>query len=189
MTGRPVPQTGRCTLWCQVEEGLLLVIACLRHEMRVASSSKGATCPIPHPSMKASLVMPLTLDYFLPASDQDAPSATLFLITFLSILPTLVLGIWSTMTKVSGMPHLEMSPSCTNFSRNLRRSVDKRVSACSDFGTTIASGLSPHFSSGTPTTATSETASCWLIRLSRYNEEIHSPPVLMTSFKRSVICT
>ncbi len=37
------------------------------------------------------------------------------LITFLSIFPTLVLGIWSTILITSGIPHLEMVPSATNF--------------------------------------------------------------------------
>ena len=52
--------------------------------------------------------------------------------------------------------------------------------------TTVASGRSPHFSSGTPTTDAS-TTSGWAIRsFSSSTEEIHSPPDLITSLARSV---
>ena len=52
--------------------------------------------------------------------------------------------------------------------------------------TTEASGRSPHFSSGTPTTVASWIEG-WPIRaFSRSTEEIHSPPDLMTSLERSV---
>ena len=52
--------------------------------------------------------------------------------------------------------------------------------------TTVASGRSPHRSSGTPTTLASTTSGCAISVFSSSTEEIHSPPDLMTSLDRSV---
>ena len=52
--------------------------------------------------------------------------------------------------------------------------------------TTVASGRSPHFSSGTPTTQASSTSGWAISAFSSSTEEIHSPPDLITSLARSV---
>ncbi len=53
--------------------------------------------------------------------------------------------------------------------------------------TTKAFTVSPHFSSGTPITATSATAGCENRASSTSMEETFSPPEIITSFLRSVI--
>jgi hypothetical protein len=53
--------------------------------------------------------------------------------------------------------------------------------------TTSALMVSPHFSLGTPMTATSATAGCEKSTSSTSIEETFSPPVMMTSFLRSLI--
>ncbi len=50
----------------------------------------------------------------------------------------------------------------------------------------MASGRSPHLSSGTATTAASATSGWDISAFSSSTEEIHSPPDLMTSLARSV---
>jgi hypothetical protein len=51
----------------------------------------------------------------------------------------------------------------------------------------VASGRSPHLSSGTATTAASTTFEWPISRFSNWTEEIHSPPDLITSLARSVM--
>ncbi len=53
--------------------------------------------------------------------------------------------------------------------------------------TTSAMTISPHFSSGTPMTATSATAGCENSASSTSIDDTFSPPVMMTSFLRSEI--
>ena len=53
----------------------------------------------------------------------------------------------------------------------------------------MASGRSPHFSSGTPITAASATAGWAISAFSSSIDEIHSPPDLITSLARSVSVT
>src|SRR5271157_2288077 len=105
--------------------------------------------------------------------------------TFLSILPTLVFGMSSVTTTRSGTPYFDSSPRETKPMRWARTWSVSTVSFSR--GTTIASGRSDHFRSGTPITAAS--AICGICRSmsSTSTEEIHSPPVLITSFSRSVI--
>ncbi len=55
--------------------------------------------------------------------------------------------------------------------------------------TTISSGRSSHFGCGTPMTAASATAGWPMAAFSSSIELIHSPPDLMTSLRRSMICT
>src|SRR5271166_6228163 len=105
--------------------------------------------------------------------------------TFLSILPTLVLGISSTTTTRSGTPYFDSSPRETKPIRCARTWSDSTVS--SPRSTTMASGRSDHFGSGTPITATSATCGICRSMSSRSSEDTHSPPVLSTSFSRSVI--
>ena len=56
------------------------------------------------------------------------------------------------------------------------------------FSTTTSSGRSSHFGCVTPITAASATLGWPTARFSRSIEEIHSPPDLITSLARSVIC-
>ncbi len=61
------------------------------------------------------------------------------------------------------------------------------VAVAPSASTTSALIVSPHFSSGTPITATSATAG-WLNRQSSTSiDETFSPPVMITSFLRSLI--
>ena len=101
--------------------------------------------------------------------------------TFLSNLPTLVFGISLTNAHRSGTHQRgTLSPS------QEASSSAEPSSPC--FKTTHARGRSSQRGSGTATTAASKTAGCAIRAFSRSTEEIHSPPVLMTSFVRSVIC-
>ena len=58
-----------------------------------------------------------------------------------------------------------------------------------DFRTTHASGRSCQRGSGTPMTLASTTSGCAIKWFSSSTELIHSPPDLITSLARSVICT
>ena len=60
--------------------------------------------------------------------------------------------------------------------------------SCPGTSTTQASGRSSQRSSGTATTAASRTAGWAISWFSSSTELIHSPPDLMTSLLRSVIC-
>src|SRR6266436_5776058 len=63
----------------------------------------------------------------------------------------------------------------------------RSVACCPGRRTTRALMVSPHFSSGTPMTATSATAGCWKRQSSTSIDETFSPPVMMTSFFRSAM--
>src|ERR1017187_2900183 len=100
--------------------------------------------------------------------------------TFLSNLPTLVLGMVSKNVQFSGNHHL-----ATRSAKKSRNSSGLAV--MSGRSTTQHSGRSCHFSSGTATTAASKTAGWAIMVLSRVTELIHSPPDLMTSLVRSLM--
>ncbi|CAM5634386.1 hypothetical protein SPURM210S_01328 [Streptomyces purpurascens] len=110
-----------------------------------------------------------------------SPSAYCLRSTFLSNLPTLVFGTASMTVQRSGSCHLAIWPS----SARKARSVSK-VAVAPSLRTTVARGRSPHFSSGTATTAASDTSGWAMSAFSRSTDEIHSPPDLMTSLARSV---
>lgn len=99
--------------------------------------------------------------------------------TFLSNLPTLVFGTDSMTVHRSGSCHLATEPA-----RNSRSSVKPVVAP--SLRTTVASGRSPHLSSGTATTAASATSGWDISAFSSSTLEIHSPPDLITSLARSV---
>lgn len=80
------------------------------------------------------------------------------LISFLLIFPTLVFGISLLITIFFGTPYFGITPFSTYF---IQKSwISFSVTSKPPFNITIARGTSPHFSSGTPTTATSLTPSC-----------------------------
>src|SRR5450631_146565 len=109
--------------------------------------------------------------------------------SLLLIFPTLVLGMLSMKMIFPGMPYFEMTPLSAN---TLRWSliIASLMPFASDARlTTSASGRSPHFSSLTPMTAASATPAHCEIKSSICSDETHSPPVLITSLIRSVICT
>ena len=98
---------------------------------------------------------------------------------FLSNLPTLVLGTSSMNAHRSG--------TCQCAILAARKSCSTAASTvASGTRTTVASGRSPHFGSGTPTTEASMTSGWAMRAFSRSTELIHSPPDLMTSLARSV---
>src|SRR5271165_4632321 len=105
--------------------------------------------------------------------------------TFLSSLPTLVLGSTSRKTMRSGTPYFEMTPLAAKSWRCVLISASLTCRPGST--TTTASGRSVHFGSGTPITAASTTPGCFRIRSSKSSDDTHSPPVLITSLMRSVI--
>ena len=101
--------------------------------------------------------------------------------TFLSNFPTLVLG-------TSGM-NAQRSGSCHFATRSARNARSVSASSVAPSRTTTdASGRSCQRSSGTATTAASSTSGCAISWFSNSTELIHSPPDLMTSLVRSVIC-
>src|SRR6266481_6498032 len=108
--------------------------------------------------------------------------------SFLLILPTLVLGMPSTKMIFSGMPYFEMMPLSANPLRWSLMTVSLTPSPSTRL-TTSASGRSPHRSSLTPITAASATPAHCEIRSSICSDDTHSPPVLITSLIRSVMCT
>src|SRR3984893_1334436 len=109
--------------------------------------------------------------------------------SFLLILPTLVLGISSMKRILSGMPYFEMMPLSANTLRWSLMAVSLTPLVSDACLTTSASGRSPHLSSLTPMTAASATPAHCEIRSSICSDETHSPPVLITSFMRSVMWT
>src|SRR5437868_3538709 len=109
--------------------------------------------------------------------------------SFLLILPTLVLGMLSTNRIFSGIPYFEMMPLSANTLRWSLMTASLRPFASDARLTTTASGRSPHLSSLTPMTAASATPAHCEIRSSICSDETHSPPVLITSLIRSVMCT
>ncbi len=62
------------------------------------------------------------------------------------------------------------------------------LACCPSASTTSALIVSPHFWSGTPITATSATAGWLNTQSSTSIEDTFSPPVMITSFLRSVMC-
>ena len=99
----------------------------------------------------------------------------------MSNLPTLVFGTSSMNTHRSGSHH------------RLTRSVRKTKSSSGvaddpSSRTTATIGRSLHRSSGTAMTAASTTSGWAITSFSSSTEEIHSPPDLMTSLVRSLIC-
>src|SRR5712671_1410381 len=109
--------------------------------------------------------------------------------SFLLILPTLVFGILSTNRIFSGIPYFEMMPLSANILRWSLISASLTPIASDARLTTSASGRSPHLSSLTPMTAASATPAHCEIRSSICKDDTHSPPVLITSLIRSVMCT
>src|SRR5258708_5356603 len=105
---------------------------------------------------------------------------------FLSSLPTLVFSRLSTKRMVSGTAYLEIAPRVTCWMMCSLMSAGSGGMPAR--GTTMASGRSPHFASSTPITATSATRGCWPMMSSSSREETASPPVLIRSLIRSVIC-
>src|SRR3984893_17626856 len=100
--------------------------------------------------------------------------------TFLSNLPTLVLGISSMKVHWSGS-HQRGTRSTRNCSSS---------SALGDLpgdSTTQTKGRSDHLGSGMAMTAASKTSGWAMTAFSNSTEEIHSPPDLMTSLVRSEI--
>src|SRR3984893_16154246 len=109
--------------------------------------------------------------------------------SFLLILPTLVFGMLSTNRIFSGIPYFEMMPLSANILRWSLITASLTPFAPDARLTTSASGRSPHLSSLTPITAASATPAHCEIRSSICKDETHSPPVLITSLIRSVMCT
>src|ERR1039457_5229272 len=98
--------------------------------------------------------------------------------TFLSNLPTLVLGISS------------MKAHCSGSHQRGTRSFKKATSADGSsvfpgLGTTATRGRSDHLWSGTAMTAASKTSGYAITAFSNSTDEIHSPPDLITSLVRS----
>src|SRR5439155_9247041 len=102
--------------------------------------------------------------------------------TFLPTFPTLVFGTASMSTTSSGS---------ANFASRGRRysTISRGSSVMPGLGTTQARGRSTHFGCGTAMTAASSTLGWSMIIVSTSMDEIHSPPDLMRSLVRSVICT
>src|SRR5712672_1476792 len=109
--------------------------------------------------------------------------------SFLLILPTLVLGMLLMNRIFSGIPYFEMMPLSANTLRWFLIAASLTPFASDARLTTSASGRSPHFSSLTPMTAASATPAHCEIKSSIWSDETHSPPVLITSLIRSVMCT
>src|SRR5438105_4793410 len=102
--------------------------------------------------------------------------------TFLSNLPTEVLGTSSINRISSGNHHLatlsrrkSSTSSCVTWPLN------------SGFGTANATGRSSHFGWASPITAASMILGWAMIAFSNSTDEIHSPPDLITSLVRSTI--
>ncbi len=99
----------------------------------------------------------------------------------MSNLPTLVFGTSAMIDHRSGSHHLD--------TRGVRKtSRSSGVVADPSSSTTATSGRSLHRSSGTAITAASTTSGWAITSFSSSTEEIHSPPDLMTSLLRSLIC-
>ena len=93
-------------------------------------------------------------------------------------LPVEVLGSSSTMSTVFGALYRAILDFTWSIS-----SCGCAEAPC--LSTTNAFGTSPHFSSGTPTTAASSTASCDTTACSTSTVEMFSPPEMTTSLARS----
>src|SRR5580693_6311559 len=98
--------------------------------------------------------------------------------TFLSNLPTLVLGISSKNVHWSGSHQRATLPT-------KKSSRSDGVGVWPGFGTTQTNGRSDHFGSGMAMTAASKTSGCAITAFSNSTDEIHSPPDLITSLVRS----
>jgi len=101
---------------------------------------------------------------------------------FLSSLPTLVFGISSTNVHRSGSHHRATRP--VRYSRS-----SSGAAVAPSRSLTQTSGRSSQRGSGTPITATSATAGCPARAFSSSTLEIHSPPLLIPSFSRSLSST
>ena len=97
------------------------------------------------------------------------------------ILPVAVCGSSVTKATSSGICHLAILPS-------KKASSSSRVTAAFGFFTITSSGRSSHFGCRAAIAAASCTAGCAMAMFSRSIELIHSPPDLITSLLRSVIC-
>src|SRR2546426_3340059 len=102
--------------------------------------------------------------------------------TYFWILPVAVLGSSATNVKSRGVLK------CASLLRTNSRS-SCGATETPDLNTTKAWGTSPHFASGTPTTAASTIAGCPSNTPSTSTDEIFSPPLMMTSLNRSLIST
>src|SRR5580693_1530177 len=100
--------------------------------------------------------------------------------SFLSNLPTLVLGISVMKVHWSGSHQRGTRPA-----KKSTRSDGDGVRP--GLGTTATRGRSDHFGSGTAMTVASKTSGCAMTAFSSSTEEIHSPPDLITSLVRSEI--
>jgi hypothetical protein len=100
---------------------------------------------------------------------------------FFSTFPVAPSGMLSTNVTSSGVHHLAILPS-----KNARSS--SRFTSAPGFLVTTSSGRSSHFGCLTPMHAAIATAGWAIAMFSRSIEPIHSPPDLMTSLLRSVIC-
>ena len=97
-----------------------------------------------------------------------------------STLPVAVRGISPSSTNTTRAGHLKPAMRSRHQSRS-----SASVAALPCCSTTTASGVSPHFSCGTPTTATSRTAGCWPITLSTSEGYTFSPPLMIMLLLRS----
>ena len=96
-------------------------------------------------------------------------------------MPVAVCGSSSTNTTSSGIHHFAILPS-KNFSNS------SRLTSWPGFLIATTIGRSSYFGCRTPITAASCTPGCATAMFSRSMELIHSPPDLITSLERSVIC-
>src|SRR5207244_13292310 len=116
------------------------------------------------------------------ARPSSVPSLRLVRRTFLSNLPTLVLGISARNANSSGSHHLATRPRrCSTMSAAVVEAPSRT--------TTQHSGRSAQRSSGLAITAASITSGCDMTSFSSSTDEIHSPPDLIMSLDRTVICT
>lgn len=106
------------------------------------------------------------------------------------IFPVAVCGISFTKAMSSGIHHRAIFPCKKDrISSLLTKLPLKPLSPLLSCGTMISNGRSPHFLSGMPITAASFTPGCPTASFSMATELIHSPPLLITSLDRSVICS
>src|SRR5208283_585676 len=105
---------------------------------------------------------------------------------FLSSFPVLVFGRAPPMIMIlSGTQNFAILPSSTYFMRCALSSSSLAVFP--SLRHTIATGLSPHFSSLAPITAASNTDSWCIRRSSSRRVDIHSPPLFTTSLSLSLM--
>mmetsp|Transcript_23311 Transcript_23311/g.59610 ORF Transcript_23311/g.59610 Transcript_23311/m.59610 type:complete len:277 (+) Transcript_23311:420-1250(+) len=103
-------------------------------------------------------------------------------------LPVALCGISPTNTMSSGTANLARRGTRYLYSSSLTRSWYSASASCPGLSTTTSSGRSPQRSSLMATTAASATCGCPMARFSISMDEIHSPPLLITSLDLSVIC-